>query len=309
MKKIIPIFIIIVLICSLCIGCSKGSYVSPSIKDSYYVNPNSDELFNGKTDSQNQPGNNIPQENQSELLLNRKVIKNASLTAETLEYAKFIELLENEVNNIGGYIQSNVEYNNRDLRTADIKIRIPAEHFDNFIKVIDGLSNITNKNIDVSDITDTYVDIYARLASLRTEYDTLLNLLKQADSLETIITLQDRLANVRYEIESYEARKRTYDSQIAYSTISIHIIEVERETVVEKEGFGAEVSRRFKESLKDVGEGFRNFAAWFIGELPHILVFITFVFGIPAIIVIIIIKSIKKKKIKKAKEQSKSHEV
>ena len=133
--------------------------------------------------------------------------------------------------------------------------------------------------------------------------------LEQADSLETIITLQDRLTNVRYEIESYEARKCTYDSQIAYSTISMHIIEVERETVVEKEGFSTEVSRRFKESLKDVGEGFRNFATWFIGELPHILVFITFVFGIPAIIVIIIIKSIKKKKIKKAKEQEKSHEV
>ena len=75
--------------------------------------------------------------------------------------------------------------------------------------------------------------------------------------------LQDRLTDVRYEMESYESRLRSYDSLIDFSTVTLNISEVERETRTEDETFGQEISRRFRESLEDVGDSARSFAIWF----------------------------------------------
>ncbi|MBO4383927.1 MAG: DUF4349 domain-containing protein [Clostridia bacterium] len=244
-------------------------------------------------------------------LINRKIIRNASLGIETLDFDSFVKAINDKVAELGGYVQSNVvrnrssyyDYRNggtkKYLRSAEIVYRIPADRLDEFLAAADGLGNIISRNETVSDVTESYVDVEARLRSLRTEYDTLLGLLSRAENLEEIIMLQDRLTNVRYEIESYEARLRSYDSQIAFSTVSIDLSEVERETAVAEETFGEETARRFRESLEDVGEGFRDFAAWFLGNLPRILVFLFFVVCIPLVIVLIIVGSVKRKRRKK----------
>ena len=75
---------------------------------------------------------------------------------------------------------------------------------------------------------------------------------------------------------------------------------MERVTAVEEESFGQEVSRRFKESLADVGDFFKEFAIWFIGDLPKIAIVLFFIVGLPLIIVFIIIKSIKRANRKRA---------
>ena len=246
------------------------------------------------------PGSSVPQ-----LPLNRKVIRNAELSAETLEFDAMLSALNAKVNELGGYVQSN-SVNGRSygsktaLRTAHMVARIPAEKLDEFLTAVDGLGNVISRNEKVDDVTDSYVDIEARLASLRTEYQTLLDLLSKAEELEDVITLQDRLSDVRYEIESFEARIRSYDSLIEYSTVDMTVNEVERETAAVEESFGEEVSRRFSESLEDVGDGFKSFAAWFIGDLPVILVLLVLLVGIPLMIVLICVKSAKKRRAKKA---------
>lgn len=242
-------------------------------------------------------------------LINRKIIRNASLNIETLDFDNFVKSINEKAAALGGYIQSNVVRNTNYyrsyksstpyLRGAEMVFRIPAEKLDEFLAAADGLGNVTSRSETVSDVTENYVDVEARLKSLRTEYDTLLELLSRAENLEEIIMLQDRLTNVRYEIESYEARLRSYDSQIAFSTVSINLTEVERETAVTEESFGEETSRRFRESLEDVGEGFRDFAAWFIGNLPHIVVVLLLVVCPPLVIVLIIVGSVKRRRKKR----------
>lgn len=286
-------------------GCSKAQNYSPVRKAAY---DSYNESLNGEP--MPAPADNAPSSTvNSDPLINRKIIRNASLSIETLEFDKFVSAINEKVNALGGYVQSNVVRNrssyyvsgsgkNRELylRSAEMVFRIPAEKLDEFLSAADGLGNVTSRNETVSDVTESYVDVEARLKSLRTEYDTLLELLSRAENLEEIIMLQDRLTNVRYEIESYEARLRSYDSQIEFSTVSIDLTEVERETAVAEESFSEETSRRFRESLEDVGEGFRDFAAWFIGNLPHILVFLFFAVCIPLVIVLIIVGSVKRRR-------------
>ncbi len=302
MKRSVAIFAVLLLTLLAFAGCSSSARSG----EGYYRAPEDNIAYDGidpaPADPAGKPVDTL------DPLGDRKIIRNASLTVEALEFDAFLESVLKRVNELGGYVESNVvanhaPYSSRTVvRTAKMTLRIPAERLDEFLETVNGAGNVTNSSENVTDVTDSYVDTEAKLRSLRTEYDTLLALLEQAQNLDEIIMLQDRLSNVRYEIESYEARIRSYDSQIAFSKVTLDVTEVERETAVEEETFGHEVSRRFKESLQDVGEGFRDFAAWFLGNFPRILVFLFFFPGIPLAIVLIVIACVKKsKKKRKAK--------
>ena len=308
-KHIIIAFALIFVLCTLFAGCSAKSSV-PHNGASYEAKNDYGYLSDYESPMSTQAPSS---QSGDDVLAGRKIIRNAELTVQTLDFDSFINGAIEKINSLGGYIESNsVDGNSyssgRSMRSARLVARIPAEKLDEFLSVIDGLGNVTSRREGLSDVTDTYVDIEARIASLRTEYDTLLGLLEKAETLDEILKLQDRLTDVRYELESYEARIRSYDSQIAFSKVSMSISEVERETPVEEETFGQEVSRRFRESLEDVGEGFRDFAAWLIGNLPMILVWLVLLVALPLIIVLICVKSAKKRAEKRRLERERALE-
>lgn len=225
-------------------------------------------------------------------LASRKVIRDATLRIQTLEYDKFLPALEQAVLDVGGYVSSRYSsgnsYYGKHLRSAELEVRVPADRLDEFLTGVSGLGNVVDRRESLRDVTTAYVDTEAHLNALRTERDALLEILAAADTVEDLITVQNRLSDVQYEIESYEAVLRTYDDQIAMSTVTMYIDEVERETPVQEETFWQEVSRRFSESLGAVGEGFRTFGAWFFGNLPSIVVWVVILGGLTVGIVAIV---------------------
>ncbi len=308
-KRLLIIGALLITAMLLLSGCSKSIDYSPEAKTDSYAHQGG---LSGNDGIFEKPSPVSDADKTGDIFAGRKVIRNASLTVETLEFDRFIADITNKTNELGGYIQSNEirarnygYYSKTDLRSAETVVRIPADKLDEFLAAVDGAGNVTARSENVDDVTETYTDIEARLASLRTEYDTLLELLSKAESLEDIITLQDRLTSVRYEIESYEGKQRLYDNRIEFSTVNLAITEVERETAPVKEGFGQEISRRFKESAEDVWEGFKAFIIWFIGDLPKIALVLFFIAGLPLIIVLIIVKSVKRANRKRAEKRAK----
>ena len=51
-----------------------------------------------------------------------------------------------------------------------------------------------------------YTDYEARLSSLNTQEERLLDMLSKSEDVETLIALEQRLSDVRYEIEVYRAQ-------------------------------------------------------------------------------------------------------
>ena len=86
-------------------------------------------------------------------------------------------------------------------------------------------------------VTSSYTDFEARLSSLNTQEERLLDMLSKSTDVETLIALEQRLSDVRYEIESIERNLRNYDAQIRYSTIDLTIRD-EGGTLVCQDGRG-----------------------------------------------------------------------
>ena len=237
----------------------------------------------------------------------RKIIKNGDLSIQTREFDQFLEDLNRSILSAGGYVESSSingnSYNKNRMRSADITARIPAENLDAFCDQVSDLGNVTYKNLYTRDVTLTYVDLESHVKALRTEQQTLMELLERAQSVEDIITIQSRLSDVLYEIESYESTLRTFDDQIAYSSVHLSIQEVQRETTVEKETAGQEIARRFKENWEDVKEGAARFGINFVSGLPVILVWVVFL-GIVVLIVVLIVKGAPRRRAKRERKKA-----
>lgn len=229
---------------------------------------------------------------------NRKLIKNVELEIQTKTYDVFMESLNSSLAAQEGYVQQSDMQGNGERqggrRSATIVVRVPADRLDEFLKGISSEGVVTSRSENVQDVTTEYVDIESRLAALRTEQTSLLALLEKAGSLQDILTIQDRLTEVRGEIESYEAKLRMMQTLVANSTVTIRVYEVEKEPDAQQKGMWQEIGEGFMNSLKAVGHGLRVFFIWFMSSLPYLLVAAVIIGIVLLIVRIALVRSRKK---------------
>ena len=220
----------------------------------------------------------------------RKIIKHASVNIETKNSGELIKKIDEKVKSANGYVSSLEENNYNDYKRISTTVNVPPEKLDEFLEFLEKSGTITEKSVVTSDITDSYTETESKLKAYETEEKALLGILEKCDNVQDTITVQNRLSEVRSELEAMKSQKKLYDSQISYSEITISVVQVERESKVVK-GFGSEVSEKFSESLYNLGQFFRNLAVFLLGASPYILVFTAVI-----VLAVIVIKRKKKSK-------------
>ena len=226
---------------------------------------------------------------------NEKIIKTVDLTVETKEFDAYLTSLNSNVSKFGGYVESSesnygkYEYS---TRTAHYKVRIPADKLDEFLASTSEKGSIIRKDESQENVTLKYIDIQSRIEAYKVEKETLMNLLSKATSLADTLTIQERLSEVNYQIETYTSQLNVLENRVSYSTVSISISEVERIAEVEP-SIWSRIKERFSDNLDNVKEWLENVIVGLIGGIP--------VFFIIAIIIIPVLIVLKKKKLFKKK--------
>ena len=212
--------------------------------------------------------------------VDRKLIKTVNISAETEAFDELVPQLQKRVEELGGYIESisvydigsyYVEDTMQKQRCAQITARVPKEALDGFLAQVGEQTNVTSRSENVEDVTLQYVDLDSHKKVLLTEQERLLALMEQAESVEDIITIEGRLSEVRYQIESMESQLRTYDNKIDYSTVYLSIEEVRKYSAPQTATVWQRIGSGFMKSLEDIGFGIRDFAIYFVIDLPYII--------------------------------------
>lgn len=214
---------------------------------------------------------------QTNVDLTRKQIRNAVLTVETKTYDAALTSVEQKVGELNGYVESSDSFGSgsgRGYRSATLVLRIPAEQLDAFLSAVGEVGNLVSQSIETKDVTVNYVDVESRLNALKAEQEALTDLLKAASSLSDILDIRDRLAEVTGEIESFQAQLQLLDSQVAYSTVTLTLDEVEVESLGNGQGFWNETGTRFLNNLAKLGKVLRALAIWLISDVPFLLVLV-----------------------------------
>ena len=201
----------------------------------------------------------------------RKLIKTVYMDVETKDYDGLVANLETQIVELGGYIESLSCYGSSDRR-ASITARIPASKLDGFVRNVGENANVTSRSESVEDVTLKYVDLDSHTRMLEEEQERLLELLGNAYTIEEIITIESRLSEVKYQLESMKSQLRTFDNQIDYSTVHIDIDEVIELTPVVELSDGERIAQGFAKSVADVLHGLKEFFIELIINLPYIVV-------------------------------------
>lgn len=209
----------------------------------------------------------------------RKIIKSAYLSVETLEFDRFISTISGKLNSLGGYIEySNVDgisssAKDKTLRRANFQIWVPKEYFEKFISDIEQMGNILNKQENGRDITGQYFDTEARLKSLQIQEQRLLTILEKADKLQDIIELEKELSRVRYEIENLTGTLKKWDNMVEYSSINLDVYEVkELKEELEELTLGERIIESFTRSLKQLADLSKELIVFFAAALPYLVI-------------------------------------
>lgn len=216
----------------------------------------------------------------NENVTERKLIKTVNISTETEQFDILMPALQNQVEQLGGYIEEisvyqNGSYYNVDteetLRGASMTARVPKENLDSFLAQVGEQSNVVSQSERVEDVTLQYVDLDSHKRVLVSEQERLIELLEQAETVEDLIAIEGRLSEVRYQIESMESQLRTYDNKIDYSTVYLSISEVKKYTPQQNITVWQKIGNGFVNSLENIGIGIREFFIGLLINIPYIV--------------------------------------
>ena len=220
----------------------------------------------------------------------RKVIRNASVYAETENYPEAVEKLEASVTEFGGYVKSSyvsgnsLQDNYQSKRTATYTFCIPSERLDDFLDQVDGTLNVTSSQVSEQDITAEYYDLQSRINTLQIEKERITEMLKSADNVSEMLAIEQRLYDVIEEYEAKQTQMNVYNTNIAYSEVNLTLREVQSYTAQANTSFGQKIVSAFRTSWQNFGRGFMNFVVWLVSAIPTILVMVVIVGAIITIV-------------------------
>ena len=232
---------------------------------------------------------------ESAAVSNRKLIKTVNMDVETKDYDGLLANLESQIAQMGGYIEY-LDCYGSSYRHASITARVPASKLDGFVKQIGETANVTSRSESVEDVTLQYVDLDSHTRMLEEEQERLLELLENAATIEDIITIESRLSEVRYQLESMKSQLRTFDNQVDYSTVHINIDEVIELTPVVELTDGERIAQGFAKSVADVLHGIKEFFISLIINIPYIILW-----GVVIVVILLIARALMKISDKRAK--------
>jgi hypothetical protein len=271
-NSVLPLLIVIAIVSMFAVGCSKkyDSTANYESKSEMAVSEDKIGLGNDNSDTSDVKNDTKEEISSKETTVDPlngqgKVIRNGSIQMETLSFDETVKQISSRASSIGAYVQkANVSgrsiesKSSEQNRSGEFILRIPKGKFDSFILDIGNLGSITDQQLSIEDINAVYFDTEAHLKSLTIQEERLIELLKKTGELKDIITLENELSRVRYEIENLTGSLKKWDNLVEFSTLNIQISEVHaiKENPI---SLGDKISNGFinsVNSLIDFGKGF-----------------------------------------------------
>jgi hypothetical protein len=190
-----------------------------------------------------------------EILDDRKIIREGEITFQTSDVDETKSLIIKTTQELNGYITKENANEYADRIEQKLIIRVPADKFDLLLsKISESAKKIDSKNIDALDVTEEYIDVEARLKTKKDLEIRYRELLKQAKSVEEIMSIEKESGQLRADIESVEGRLRYLKDRVSFSSLTA--------TYYQKVNSAFGFSSKFGQAIK---YGWKNLLWFFIG--------------------------------------------
>lgn len=241
-----------------------------------------------------------------------KLVYTASVELETKDFDAAVEQLNDRLDEVGGIIQNENFYDDTPweyyygiydgsttrkvsgYKRLVTTVRVPTANLDAFLNDIGGIGHVTSSSSYVSNITQEYYSTKSYLESYQNQLEVLLGMYEQCETIDEMITVEQRISEVQAEINQLTTRISSYDRDVAYSTVTITMNEVTEYSDTpreqEEKSFGEKVIERVINSWHTMLDVLEHLL-YFIIDIMWLLIII----GIILTLVIVINRKHKKK--------------
>lgn len=193
----------------------------------------------------------------------RKVILNATLAVQVGKVDEAEQNVRALIQSLGGYILQSQTNGDGDHRSVHLTFKVPAERFDEALNALENKTfarKVLSRAVTGDDVTDEFVDTESRLRNLKATEARLLDFLKQAQTVDEALKVNEQLSALQGQIEQANGRLKYLSESTAFSTINLDLQPDIPFVVAQTEGWRPEIAASsawhsllaFAQSLADV---------------------------------------------------------
>ena len=232
-----------------------------------------------------------------------KIIYSANATVETTDFEAGLAAVEALVERFDAWIESSsvngsnfydISRGYASTRSASYTLRVPSERFQELMGTLSEIGNVPYTHVYTENVSAQYYDTQARMEAYEAQEARLLEMMDRAESVDDLISIESRLSDLRYEIESLQTSLNQWDRRVAYSSVYLELQEVReytQDTPVQL-GFGERLGRAFRSGIHGFVAFCQDAVLWLAESLPALVLI--------ALVLIVLLAVRKNRKKKKA---------
>ena len=152
----------------------------------------------------------------------RTVIRTGSVDLEVRSVVDAFEQVRVIATGAGGFVSDSTFTGGGDRQSARLTLRVPANHFGEVVTQLRDLaSEVRTISSNSRDVTGETSDLEVTLRNLRAVEAQYAQLLGRANTVGDVLQVQERLNQVRLQIDRTEARRALLQSQTEMSTLAV----------------------------------------------------------------------------------------
>lgn len=124
----------------------------------------------------------------------------------------------------GGYMVSSNVSNPQDAPTATVVIRVPSDKLEASLDYFHSLSvKVVSENLSGRDVTDQYVNIDARLITLKATKERFESILAQATQIKDITSLTREILSIQNQIDNLVGQQESLKQNAQLAKLTIYL--------------------------------------------------------------------------------------
>lgn len=165
------------------------------------------------------------------------------------------ENVDSIYDNINALIKKHNGYKSSEKQNEfrySVSASIPSASFEDFTDALNKVGGkISDKSINVQDVTDAYTDLISEIKSKEAALEQYRVLLKRANKISEIIEIQTKIDYIQNDIDVMNGRRINIDRKVAYSVVDIDLIIVKKEMAKDDDDDTPSFGSELVDSLSD----------------------------------------------------------
>jgi hypothetical protein len=172
----------------------------------------------------------------------RKLVKTVDLELRVRDTRGSTERLGEVAQRLGGYLSAMNGERRNDLLYYSLTLRIPVERLEEAVAAAkQEAESVERESMRTEDVTERYVDLEARLKTLRATEEELRQLLAESrergQDVEAIMAVYRQLTEIRTQIEGIQGQLQALAGLAALSTVNVRLMPTEAAKPIVAEGW------------------------------------------------------------------------